>query len=79
MISNVGIEVVDAHAHFFTANTLKAWGLRGRTREGFERRTRTRTDMTSIELPDETWDVPGRWVDEMVRHGNTAMGFMVGQ
>jgi len=79
MISNVGIEVVDAHAHFFTANTLKSWNLRGRTKEGFENRTRSRTDMTSIELPDETWDVAQRWVDEMNRYGVTAIGFMVGR
>ena len=79
MRSKLGIDVVDAHAHFFTANTLKAWGLRGRTREGFEERTRTRTDMTSIQLPDETWDVAQRWVDEMDRYGISAMGFMVGK
>ncbi|MGD2142806.1 MAG: amidohydrolase family protein [Candidatus Bathyarchaeota archaeon] len=79
MISRIGIEVVDAHAHFFTANTLKAWSLRGRTREGFERRTRSRTDMTSIELPDESWDIPKRWVEEMDRYGITSIGFMVGQ
>ena len=78
MLSKVGIEVVDAHAHFFTANTLKAWSLRGRTREGFEQRTRSRTDMTSIELPDESTDVAQQWVDEMDRYGITAMGFMVG-
>ena len=78
MLSKVGIEVVDAHAHFFTASTLKAWSLRGRTREGFEQRTRSRTDMTSIELPDESTDVAQMWVDEMDRYGITAMGFMVG-
>ena len=69
---------MDAHAHFFTASTLKAWSLRGRTREGFEQRTRSRTDMTSIELPDESTDVAQQWVDEMNRYGITAMGFMVG-
>jgi len=78
MLSKVGIEVVDAHAHFFTASTLKSWSLRGRTREGFEQRTRSRTDMTSIELPDESTDVAQQWVDEMNRYGVTAMGFMVG-
>ena len=78
MLSKVGIEVVDAHAHFFTASTLKAWSLRGRNRESFENRTRSRTDMTSIELPDESTDVAQQWVDEMDRYGITAMGFMVG-
>lgn len=79
MVSRFGIDVVDAHAHFFTANTLKSWSLRGRTRESFEKRTRARTDMTSIELPDGTWDVAQRWVDEMDRYGISAMGFMVGK
>jgi predicted TIM-barrel fold metal-dependent hydrolase len=79
MESIVGIEVVDAHSHFFTAQTLKSWGVRGRTLEGFERRTRSRTDMTSIDLPDETWDVPQRWVDELDRYGIQAMGVMVGR
>ena len=78
MQSRLEIEVVDAHAHFFTANTLKAWSLRGRTRDSFEERTRTRTDMTSIDLPDETWDVAQMWVDEMDKYGISAMGFMVG-
>ena len=79
MKSIVGIEVVDAHAHFFTAQTLKSWGIRGRTLESFEKRTRSRTDMTSIDLPDETWDVAQRWVDELDRHGIQAMGVMVGR
>jgi len=79
MISKVGIPVVDAHAHFFTANTLRSWNRRGRTRDGFESRTRSRTDMTSIELPDETWDVAQRWVDELDRYGIQAMGVMVGK
>ncbi|MBQ04208.1 hypothetical protein CL673_05800 [Candidatus Bathyarchaeota archaeon] len=78
MLSKIGIEVVDAHAHYFTASTLKAWSLRGRNRESFENRTRSRTDMTSIELPDESTDVAQQWVDEMDRYGITAMGFMVG-
>ncbi len=79
MLSKVGIKVVDAHAHFFTSSTLKAWSIRGRTREGFEKRTQTRTDMTTIELPDDSTDVPKMWVDEMDRYGISAMGFMVGE
>lgn len=79
MESRLGIEVADAHAHFFTLETLKAWNLRGRTREGFERRAMSRTDMTSIDLPDETWDVAQKWIDEMNTYGISAMGFMVGR
>jgi len=79
MRSKLGIEVVDAHSHFFTSNTLKAWRLRGRTRDRFEQRTRSRTDMESIELPDGSWDVVQRWVDELDRYGIAAIGFMVGR
>jgi len=79
MKSKLGIEVVDAHSHFFTAKTLKAWKFRGRTRESFERRARSRTDMSVIELPDESWDVAQKWVSELDKHGVSAIGFMVGQ
>jgi predicted TIM-barrel fold metal-dependent hydrolase len=79
MKSVVGIEVVDAHSHFFTAQTLKAWKVRGRTLDGFESRIRKRTNMTSIELPDETWDVAQRWVNELDKYGIQAIGVMVGR
>jgi hypothetical protein len=46
--------------------------------ESFTNRTKTRTDMTSIELPDEGMDIAQRWVDELDRHGVEAMGVMVG-
>ena len=78
MDSKVGIPVVDAHSHYFSTNTLRSWLTRGRTMESFTNRTKTRTDMTSIELPDEGMDVAQRWVDELDRHGVEAMGVMVG-
>jgi predicted TIM-barrel fold metal-dependent hydrolase len=78
MDSKVGIPVVDAHSHYFSANTLRSWLTRGRTMESFTNRTKTRTDMTSIELPDEGMDIAQRWVDELDRHGVEAMGVMVG-
>jgi len=78
MLSRVGIPVVDAHSHYFTADTMRAWLSRGRTLESFSNRTKSRTDMTSIELPDENWDTAQRWVDELDRYGIQAMGVMVG-
>jgi predicted TIM-barrel fold metal-dependent hydrolase len=78
MLSRVGIPVVDAHSHYFTADTMRSWLSRGRTLESFSNRTKTRTDMTSIELPDENWDTAQRWVDELDRYGVEAMGVMVG-
>ena len=46
--------------------------------QSFTNRTSTRTDMTSIELPDETWDTAQKWVDELDKYGIDAMGVMVG-
>jgi len=79
MLSKVGIPVVDAHSHYFTADTMRAWLSRGRTLESFSNRTKTRTDMTNIELPDENWDTAKRWVDELDRYDIQAMGVMVGE
>ena len=78
MDSKVNIPVIDAHSHYFNANILRSWKERGRTVESFSSRTRSRTDMTSIELPDETWDTGQRWVDELDRYGVQAVGMMVG-
>lgn len=78
MISKTGIPVIDAHAHYFTANTMKNWLTRGRTVKSFTSRTASRTDMISIELPDENWDTAQKWVDELDRYGIETMGVMVG-
>jgi predicted TIM-barrel fold metal-dependent hydrolase len=58
---------------------MQAWLSRGRTVQGFEKRTQTRTNMSRIELPDESWDVPQKWIDEMDKYGIRAVGFMVGE
>ena len=78
MISKAGIPVIDAHAHYFSANTMKNWLKRGRTMQSFTSRTASRTDMTSIELPDENWDTGQKWVDELDKYGIDTMGVMVG-
>jgi uncharacterized protein len=78
LISKAGIPVIDAHAHYFTASTMQNWLKRGRTVTSFTSRTATRTDMTSIELPDETWDTAQKWVDELDKYGIESMGVMVG-
>jgi len=76
--SKLGFPVIDAHAHYFNVNTMQNWLKRGRTMETFANRTKTRTDMTSIELPDENWDTAQRWVDELDKYGIERMGVMVG-
>ena len=78
LLSKQGIPVIDAHAHYFSVNTMKSWAQRGRTMDSFAKRTKTRTDMTSIELPDETWDTAQKWVNELDKYGIETMGVMVG-
>lgn len=78
MNSKLGLPVIDAHAHYFNVNTMQNWLKRGRTMETFANRTKTRTDMTSIELPDENWDTAQKWVDELDKYGIERMGVMVG-
>ena len=78
MDGKVGIPVVDAHSHYFSANTLRSWLKRGRTMESFRKRIQTRTDMKDIELPDASMDTAQRWIDELDRYGIQAMGVMVG-
>ena len=77
-MSKLGIPVIDAHAHYFNVNTMQNWLKRGRTIESFSNRTKSRTDMTSIELPDENWDTAQKWVDELDKYGIKTMGVMVG-
>jgi predicted TIM-barrel fold metal-dependent hydrolase len=76
--SRLGIEVIDAHAHFMTAGSIKAWSQRGRSMTSFQQRTQTRTDIKSIEIPDENFDAAQRWADELDRYGVSSAGFMIG-
>jgi len=76
--SKLGIEVIDAHAHFMTAGSMKAWSQRGRSMTSFAKRTQTRTDMKSIDFPDEDFDAGQKWADELDRYGVSSVGFMIG-
>jgi len=76
--SNLGIEVIDAHAHFMTAGSIRAWAERGRNMTSFQKRTETRTDMKSIDMPDVNFDSAKKWADELDRYGISSVGFMIG-
>ena len=78
MKSKLGIEVIDAHAHFMTAGSMKAWSQRGRSMTSFAKRTQTRTDMKSIDFPDEDFDAGQKWADELDRYGVSSVGWMIG-
>lgn len=77
MISTVGIQVIDAHAHFMTYNTIKNLLTSGATQDRLEQRAKKLTDMVQFKFPDEYWDTANLWAEEMNKYGITAMGFMV--
>jgi len=76
--SKTGVTVIDAHAHFMTAGSMRAWAERGRSMSSFQQRTQTRTDLKSIEVPNENFDAGKRWADELDRYGVSSIGFMIG-
>ena len=78
MISQLGIEVIDAHAHFMTYDTVRMFLERGTTLDRLEQRARSLTDMKEIQIPDEAWDTGRLWAEELDKYGITSIGFMVG-
>ncbi len=78
MISQLGIEVVDAHAHFMTYNTVQMFLKRGTTFDRLEQRALSLTDMKKFQIPDEAWDTGELWANELEKYGVTSIGFMVG-
>ena len=85
--SELGIEIIDAHSHFFTASlrtrVLTKSGKLARTLLGdrvpnthTRQRLMTRTNIESIEFP---WDLAQRWINELDRYGISAIGFMIGR
>ncbi len=59
VVSKVGIEVVDSHAHFFTYATIKRWlesDTTGDLLERMQKRVANYTDMETMPVPDENWD-----------------------
>ena len=78
VISKVGIEVIDAHAHFFTYDTIKAWINDGASLARMQQRVAYNTDMGSLTIPDEDWDAGQMWKDELDKYGISAIGMMIG-
>ncbi|MFW9786315.1 MAG: amidohydrolase family protein [Candidatus Thorarchaeota archaeon] len=78
MISKVGTEVIDSHAHFFTYDTIKRWLDSGVSLERMQNRVNFQTDMSQLTIPDESWDAGQMWADELDRYGITAIGMMIG-
>jgi predicted TIM-barrel fold metal-dependent hydrolase len=78
MISKLGVEVIDAHAHFMTYDTVRMFLDRGTTLDRLEQRARSLTDMKEFQIPEEGWDTGRLWAEELDRYGITSIGFMVG-
>lgn len=76
--SRIGIDIVDAHAHFITYATVKKWlETDGAARERIEKRVASLTDMDHFEIPQEAWDTGKMWIDEMDKYGIAAIGMMI--
>lgn len=79
MISKVGTEVIDSHAHFFTYDTIKRWLASGASLERMQSRVSFQTDMPQLTIPDESWDPGQMWADELDKYGITSIGMMIGE
>jgi predicted TIM-barrel fold metal-dependent hydrolase len=76
--SKIGIDVIDAHAHFITFETVKQWLETDTTaKENIEKRVASLTDMDHFEVPQEAWDTGKMWVDELDKYGISAIGMMI--
>ena len=78
VVSEVGIEVVDSHAHFITYDTVKRWIADGASLERLQQRVTFQTDMPKFQMPDEAWDTGQMWIDELDKYGISAIGMMIG-
>ncbi|MFX1368584.1 MAG: amidohydrolase family protein [Promethearchaeota archaeon] len=79
VVSKLGIEVIDSHAHFITYDTVKAWFSDPEAMKRAQQRVQYQTDMSSFQFPDEPWDTGAMWAEELDKYGITAIGMMVGQ
>lgn len=80
MLSKLGIEVIDAHVHFITYDTTKAWLSNENNLKRMRQRVRFQTDMgQEFKLPEKAWDTGKLWIDEMDKYGITAIGMMIGE
>lgn len=77
VVSKLGISVIDAHAHFFTYSTIKAWLDSGASLSKLQQRVAHNTDMGSLTIPDEDWDSGKMWKDELDKYGISAIGMMI--
>ncbi|MHA2140609.1 MAG: amidohydrolase family protein [Candidatus Thorarchaeota archaeon] len=78
VVSDLGIEVIDGHAHFITYNWVKERFSDPEIRERARQRVSFQTDMKEFSLPDEPWDTGEMWIKELDKYGISAIGMMIG-
>lgn len=70
----LGLEVIDSHAHYLPYSVFKSWGIAS---QAMQHRFQTRTDMTTIEVPKPDEDLSKKWIAELDRYGISRIGMMV--
>jgi predicted TIM-barrel fold metal-dependent hydrolase len=73
--TQLGLDVIDSHSHYLSAATFKSWQV---STDAIQRRIRTRTDMTSVDVPTSNEDFAQKWVTELDMNGISRIGMMVG-
>lgn len=71
----IGLEVIDGHSHYLSYATFQSWPV---SFKAIQRRIRTRTDMTEVEIPSPDEDFAQRWIKELDHYGINRIGMMVG-
>ncbi len=79
LAKDIGIQVIDAHAHFMTYSTVKEILERSQGLDKIQKRVSNLTDMKDFKLPDEDWDAGRSWVSELDKYGITSIGMMIGE
>ncbi|MFW9830355.1 MAG: amidohydrolase family protein [Candidatus Thorarchaeota archaeon] len=71
----LGLNVIDSHSHYISFATFQSLQV---STKAIQRRIRTRTDMTEVDVPRQGEDFAKRWVAELDRYGIERIGMMVG-
>ncbi len=77
MKTELGIRVIDAHAHFITLSHMKRLFSDEQRLEHMRQKFSERTDMKNFQLPEEGFDAGEAWIEQMNKYGITAIGMMV--
>ncbi len=77
MNTELGIRVIDGHAHFITLSLMRTMFSDKRRIERMRQRIVGPADLDNLQIPEDGFDVGAAWVEEMNRYGISAIGMMV--